>query len=706
MAAWSNKGWPANLSGSGEPERLQGFQVSANLFRVLGVEPQIGRAFVDEEDRPGANQVVVISHELWQRRFGGDRELIGRSINLNGAAYSVIGVMPADFRYLTKTDLWTPLAFSAREADDANANYLEVLARRRAGISTAQARTEVENLSRRQINNPKSDVRASVIPLQTTLTQEVRPMLLILFGAVGFVLLIACANVANLLLARASVRRRELAIRAALGAGRMRVVRQLLIESATLAVAGGLLGLLLAQWCIRFLVGGLPEYLANANSHIANLSLDTMTLGFTFTLSFLTTVIFGLVPALQISKLNLNLALKEGGRSDTSGRQQNRLRSLFVVAEIALAMVLLVGAGLMIKSFWRLNRTNPGFEPAGVLTAQIDPSEARYPDLDHYVAFYQQLIERVDALPGVSKTGLINSLDSSWPFSIDEHPPVADEQRPLAASNQVSPDYFAAMGIPLRSGRIFNDRDTKSAPPVILIDDALAHRYFPGENPVGKHLRLENISREIVGVVGETRFGDISAEPFPHMFLSYQQENWRSMSIVVRTGSANPMSLIPVIRRELAAIDKEQPIHSFKPLEQSVADWVAPQRFSTVLLAYFAALAAVLAAIGIYGVVSYTVTQRTQEIGVRIALGAKTSAVLKLVIGKGMKLALAGVVIGLFAAFALMRLMKSLLYGVSTADPITFVTISLFLTAVALVACYIPARRASRVDPMEALRYE
>jgi putative ABC transport system permease protein len=306
----------------------------------------------------------------------------------------------------------------------------------------------------------------------------------------------------------------------------------------------------------------------------------------------------------------------------------------------------------------------------------------------------------------VLKTGLINSLDSSWPFSIDEHPPVADEQRPLASSNQVNPNYFAAMGIPLRAGRSFTDRDTNSAPPVILIDETLANRYFPGENPVGKHLRLENTSREIVGVVGATRYGNIGEDPFPHMYLSYQQENWRSMSIVVRTGSANPTSLIPAIRRELAAIDKEQPIHSFKPLEQSVADWIAPQRFSTVLLAYFAALAAVLAAIGIYGVVSYTVTQRTQEIGVRIALGARTSEVLKLVIGKGMKLALAGVMIGLFAAFLLMRLMKSLLFGVSTADPATFVTISLFLTAVALVACYIPARRASRVDPMEALRYE
>jgi putative ABC transport system permease protein len=702
MAAIDNRGWAANLTGSGEPERLQGFKVSANIFHMLGVAPAHGRAFLAEEDRPGNNRVVVLSHELWQRRFGGDAGLIGRSINLNGLNCTVIGVMPADFRYYTKTDIWTPLAWTPAD-ERFDAGCLEVGARLKSDVSVEQARSEVNSLYIHQLNNPRSDSRVSLKPLQKILTENVKRTLWILFAAVGFVLLIACANVANLSLARASVRHRELAIRTALGAGRLRVVRQLLVESAMLAVLGGACGLLLARWGIRFLVSGLPEYLALTNSHVALLKIDARALVFTFALSFLTTIIFGLLPALQSSKVNLNETLKEGGRGEAQGRGQSRLRSLLVVSEIALAMILLVGAGLMLKSFWRLSHVDPGFSPAGALTAQIDPT---YKEFDEVVEFYRRLLERVSAMPVVQRAGIINSLGSSWNFTIEEHQPIPRERQPGASHNQVSGDYFRAMGIPLRAGRFFNDRDVKGAPLVAIIDETLQRRHFPDENPIGKHLSWMNASREIVGVVGARKTYSLSEEIYPHIYLPYQQDNWWSMTLVVRAQSGDPANLIPALRHELAAINPDLPFHSFKLLEDSVSEWNASDRFSTYLLAIFAALAALLSAIGIYGVMSYAMTQRTHEIGVRVALGAQSRDVLKLVLKQGMLLALAGVALGLIASFWLTRLMTKMLFEISPADPPTFVVITFLLTGVALLACYIPARRATKVDPLVALRHE
>ncbi len=702
MAALDVRGWAANLTGGGEPERLQGYKVSANLFHTLGVAPARGRAFLPEEDRPGSDRVVVLSHGLWQRRFGGDADLIGREINLNGGAYRVIGVMPADFRYFFKTDVWTPIAFTPAD-EKFEPNCLVVGARLKPDVSIDQARAEVDRLYLGQLNNPKSDSRVGLKQLQEIMTQNVKRMLWILFAAVGFVLLIACANVANLSLARASVRHRELAIRTALGAGRLRVVRQLLVESAMLAVLGGACGLLLAHWGIQFLVGGLPEQLAAANSRVATLKIDAQALGFTFALAFLTTIIFGLLPALQSSKVNLNEALKEGGRGETQGRGQRRLRPLLVVSEIALAMILLVGAGLMLKSFWRLNHVDPGFSPAGVLTAQIDPT---YKEFDEVVEFYRQLLERVSAIPGARHASVINSIGSSWDFTIDERPPIPKEQRPIASHNQVSGDYFRVMGIPLRAGRFFNDRDVKGAPLVALIDETLQRRHFPNENPIGKHVFFQNASREIVGVVGAKKFYSLSGELFPHIYLPYQQDNWWSMTLVVRAQAGDPTNLIPALRRELATINPNLPIHSFKLLEESVAEWSASERFSTYLLAIFAVLAAALSAIGIYGVMSYAMTQRTREIGIRMALGAGSRDVLKLALKQGMALALAGVALGLIASFGLTRMMTKLLFEVSPTDPPTFVAITFLLAGVALLACYIPARRATKVDPLVALRRE
>jgi len=703
VAALSNKGWPANLIGAGEPERLQGFQVSANLFPLLGASAELGRTFVAEEDRPGAPHVVVLSHELWQRRFSGAKDILGRQLALNSESYTVVGVMPAEFRYYAKTDLWTPLAFTVAEENERQSNYLEVLVRRRPGISNEVATAEADRVAREFLNNPKSDLHARLSVPQTLMTKEVRPMLLLLFAAVGFVLLIACVNMANLTLARGTVRRRELAVRAALGAGRLRLTRQLLLESAMLAVAGGAVGLLLAHWAIQFIASGLPEYLVAANSRVALLRVDLTALAFTFGLALLTSLLFGLVPAWQLSRVDLNEELKEGGR--TVGLR-NRFRSALVVAEVTLAMVTLVGAGLMIRSFWHLAHVNPGFEPSGVLTAKIDPSGANYKEPAQVTGFYQELLARVSAIPGVSSAGIINSLNSSTPISVDEHPPVPPEQHPQTQTNQVSGDYFRAMGIPLRAGRTFNDRDAKGAPSVIVVDESLARRQFPNENPLGKHLHFWDKAWEIVGVVGGAKYWSLSEGAAPQIYLSYLQVNWGSMSLVVRSQSGDPLRFTGPIRSELAAIDKNQPIHSFKTLEATVSELVAPQRFTTVLLAGFAALAALLAAVGIYGVMSYAVTQRTREIGVRMALGAQPKDVLKVLMTHGFMLVSVGVGLGLAASFALTRLMADLLFGVEPTDKATLGAMTLLLVAVALVACFVPARRAMKVDPLVALRYE
>ena len=703
MAALSNKGWPANLTGAGDPERLQGFKVSANLFSLLGAKPILGRSFLNEEDQPGSNRVVVLSFELWQRRFGGDRNVVGRPLTLNGDSYTVVGVLPIDFRFYTKTDLWTPLALDSAEANEAKANYLEVVARRRSDVSFKQAASEVDRLSRQFINNPKSDLHARLVEPQTPLTRRVRPTLYLLSAAVGFVLLIACVNIANLTLTRGIMRRRELAIRAALGAGRMRVIRQLLIESALVALAGAALGLLAANWIVGILAAGLPDYLVNANSRVAMLGIDRVALGFTIGLALLTTLLFGLAPALQLSKVKLSELLKEGSRS-TGVR--SKFRSALVITEVTLSMVTLIGAALVIKSVWHLTHVNPGYEPIGVLTAQIDPAGDNYKEPAQVNLFYKGLLQQLAATPEVSNVGIINSLNSSTAVSIDEHPPVPAERRRQTQTNQVSADYFGAMGIPLRAGRVFNDRDAEGAPPAIVIDESFARREFGSENPIGKHVSFWKKSWEIVGVVGGARYWALNGEPVPQIYLSYLQENWRSMTLVVRVKSGDPERMISPVRTVLAQTDRNQPIHSFKTLTATVSELVAPQEFTALLLAGFAGLSALLSAIGIYGVMSHSVAQSTREIGVRIALGARPSNVLRMVIGHGMVLAVTGVILGLAGSYWLMRLLDTLLFEVKPTDTSSFATVSVGLLIVAFVACYIPARRATKVDPLEALRYE
>jgi len=702
VAALSNKGWPVNLTNAGEPERLQGFQVSSNLFELLGINPQSGRTFSLDEDRPGSNHVVVLSNDFWQRRFASDRSVIGKTLTLNGEGYTVIGVMPADFRFYAKTDVWTPLAFDPKEASESHSNYLEVIARFKPGVTIQQAAVETDQVTKAFINDPRSVLHALVRPPQDLITQEVKPMLLVLLSAVGFVLLIACVNMANLTLARGIVRRRELAVRTALGATRLRVVRQLLIESALLALSGGVVGLLVANWVIRFLTSGLPEYLSEVNSRVGSLKVDATALAFTVALSVVTTILFALAPAIQLSRFDLNRELKEGART----MSRNRFRSALVVTEIALAMITLVGAGLMVKSLWRLVHVNPGYEPHGVLTAQIDPARESYKEDIALNAFYKQLLERVQALPGVTDVGIINTLNASTNYSVAEHPPVPVERQESVQMNQVSSDYFKAMGIPLRQGRVFEDRDVDGATRVVLVDESLAHKAFPGEDPIGKHLNFWKQSWEIVGVVGGARYWELNGQPVPHMYFSYQQVNWGSMRLVMRTQFNDPMRLINPVRGELAVIDKNQPIHSFRTLESTVSELVAPQRFTTLLLASFAGLAVLLSAIGIYGVISYSVSQSIRDIGVRIALGAERRHVLSLVLKHGMLLAVTGVILGVVGSYGLTRLMTTLLFQVTPTDAVTYVSVAGGLIAIALVACYIPARRATKIDPLVALKYE
>ena len=703
IAALSNKGWPANLTNAGEAERLQGFQVSSNLFSLLGVNPEVGRPFSTEEDKPGTNHVVVLSHDFWQRRFGGDRSVLGQKLILNGESYEVVGIMPADFRFYSKTDVWTPLAFDIKEASERNSNYLVLIGRLKPGVSIDQATSDSTRITTAFINDPRSKFHPILRPPQELITREVRPMLLLLISAVGFVLLIACVNMANLTLARGIVRRRELAIRLALGATRFRVVRQVLVESVLLALAGGAVGLLLANWGMKFLTSGLPEYLTDSNARISSLKIDATALAFTIALSFLTTIVFALVPALHLSRVDLNSTLKESGRSSST---RNRFRSALVVTEITLAMITLVGAGLMIKSLWKLVHVNPGYEPAGVLTAQLDPAGDKYKEAPQIDSFYRSVLERVSVIPGVTNVGIINSLNASTNLSVAEHPPVPKEQQQSAQMNQVSPDYFRTMGIPLRAGRFFDDRDLKGAPRVVIIDESLARQQFRDENPIGKHLNFWENSWEIVGVVGGARYWELNGEPVPHMYFSYHQVNWGSMSLVMRTQSGDPMNLAGAVRNEMAAIDKDQPIHSFKTLQATVSEMVAPQRFTTLLLVSFAGLSALLSAIGIYGVISYSVSQSMREIGVRMALGAQHSDVLAMILGQGMTLTVAGVTLGLAGSYALTRLMRTLLFEVTPTDGTTFASVAAVLVVIALIACYIPARRATKIDPLVALRTE
>jgi len=708
-----------NLTGLAEPERIQGASVTTNFFQLLGVQPIAGRLFLPEEENAGSPRAVIISHGLWQRRFGADTNLVGKTLTLNGNEHTVVGIMPPAFELQfpssREIDMWVPMRIDSSSANR-QSHYLYVLGRLKPGITLEQAKEGMTVLAgqlEQHYPETNADRGANVIPLHSQLVGEVRSYIQVLFAAVGFVLLIACVNVANLLLARVAARNKEVAIRTALGASRFRLVRQLLTESLLLSVLGGLLGLLLAFWGIDFLVALTPPDVPR----LGEIGLHGPVFAWTFGIAILTGVLFGLAPALGVTRANLNESLKEGGRS-TAAPGRARTRNLLVISEVALALVLLIGAGLMIRSFMRLQQVNPGFDAKHLLTMNILLPGQKYRERQQINTFFDQLFERIRAVPGVEGVGGIDPLplsnsNSTTGFVIEGGPLLAVADRPEVGERTVTPGYFEAMRIPLHSGRAFTEQDRPEAPRVVIINEALARRFWPGENAIGKRLGFQasvpQVWNEIVGIVGDVRHQRLDADPKPEVYFAYQQYPDRFMSLVARSSSepaADPAALTAAIRNQVLAVDASQPVFDIKTMDERISKAVAPSRFIMLLLGIFGGLSLILAAVGIYGVISYSVTQRTHEIGVRMALGAEARDVLGLVVRHGMALALTGMAVGLAGAFALTRLMSGLLFGVSSTDPLTFGVFSVLLTGVALGACFVPARRATRVDPMVALRYE
>jgi putative ABC transport system permease protein len=710
------------FTGHGESTRLQAAVVNADLFPLLGVAPVIGRAFLPDEDKPGERgRVVVLSQSLFQRSFNSDPNIVNQSIVLDGKNFTIVGVMPAAFQFPVQNDpveLWTTVAID-REAvdpatDERGAHYMLVIGRLKSGVTTEQAQAEMTTIaSRLEQQYPDKNLHKSIRiePTLEALVGDIRPALLVLLGAVGCVLLIACANVANLLLARAMTRHKEMAIRSALGASRMRVIRQLLTESVLLALAGGALGLLLAVWWSDLLVALGKENIPRA----LQVGLDWRVLAFTFFVSIFTGVVFGLVPALHSSKTELTESLKEGGRGSGEGARRNRTRGVLVVSELAVAVVLLVGAGLLIQSLWRLQRVSPGFESENLLTFVVGIPEVKYPTAKQ-AKFYQDLVGRIGRLPGVrSASSTIPLPLSGNAFSLSfetEGRPMAKGDQPSADFFAIEENYFKTLGASILKGRDFTERDTKQSPPVIIVNQAFARKFFPNEDPVGNRIRPgistdtdEPSMREIVGVVSDVRNRNLSSELRAGYFVPMEQIPFNEMTVIART-TGDPHSLITAVQKEVHAMDPDVPVFDIKTMDEYISATVAAPRFNTTLLVIFAVVALVLTIVGLYGVMSYAVVQRTNEIGIRMALGAQTRDVLRLIVGQGFKLVLLGLAIGLAGAFALMRVIASLLFGVTAKDPATFAAVAVLLTLVALLACYVPARRATRLDPLRALHYE
>jgi putative ABC transport system permease protein len=707
-----------NITGDGDPERVSSHTVTANFFPLLGVQPVRGRFFTPEEDRPGANKVVILSYGLWQTRYGGDPEVIHREIQLNGEKYSIVGVMPAGFQFVeSDIRLWVPIAFDQEELANRGGHYLTVVARLRDSVPLSQAQADMAGVMRRIAQDHPDEtfegkLGVVVKPLREQLVGDTRRPLSVLMVAVGFVLLIACANIAGLLLARATGRRREIAVRTALGASRSRIVRQLLTESLMLALVGGLLGSILAAWSFAFLQKLIPPSMMLS----ASLKLDTRILLFTLVISLATGIVFGLLPALQASRIDLNEALKQsGGRSTAT----SKLHSTMIVFEVALSLVLLVGAGLLIQTLFQLFNQYSILKPESVLTLRTDLPRGKYKEPAKRDAFYKRVLEGVQHLPGVVSAGYTTSVPLSWKGGTSgffpEHTltPIAGMSYD-ANHRQVSADYLKTMNIPLRQGRYFDARDNGQSLPVAIINETMARQYWPGENPLERRFKLGDPDSDgpwvaIVGIVADVRQMGLDAPIKAEMYLPWQQVNgqpWFSpRDLAIRT-TVDPKGLVNAVRQVVNAVDPDQPISNVATMQEVLGEEASQRRVGMILLVAFSVLAVLLASLGLYGVLAYFVTQHTNEIGVRLALGACPRDIVLLVLGKGMRLTLLGVGAGLAAAFGLTRLMTSLLFGVRPADPWTFIGVSLLLAGVALLACLIPARRGAKTDPMVALRYE
>jgi putative ABC transport system permease protein len=702
-----------SLTGNGPPEEVPGEYVTRDFFQTLGVHPAMGRDFVPEEELPTAPDVAILSDGFWRRRYGADPNIVGKKLAIGGNPTIVIGVLPAGFRFPeTKADIWELAGLHPEQPR--RGRYLAPIARLRPGVSVSQAQADMSAVMAqlaREFPDFNKGWGVTVTPLRQHFTGDLREPLLVMLGAVGLVLLIACANVANLMLMRSSSRQREMAIRTSLGASRARIVRQLLVESLILGAAGGGLGLLIAVWAKDVLLAMLPESMSVAK--VNSVTIDGNVLAFTVILSLGTAVLFGLLPALRASRPDLSDTLKEGGRAISSSLSRNRMRAALVAGEMAVALMLLIGAGLLIQSFIRLEHVAPGFQPERILSMRVGLSNPRYKDSNIAVAAIDEMLQRIAQVPGVVSTGSIQfpPLGGVLPatgFWIAGRPTPPPSEAPVTGVSIVTPGYFRTLGIPLVSGRLFTESDRPGTPQVTIISQSLARQQFPNQNPIGQSLYCQwgrETPYQIVGVVGDVKHEGLEKDARPTVYFPNAQETQNIATLMIRTG-VDPMKLAPVAEQIIHAYDKDQPIAAIQPLDMLLSKAVARPRFQSVLLSSFAGLALLLAAIGIFGVMSYSVAQRTHEIGIRVALGAGSDQVLRLVVGQGLLLALIGTAGGLAGAFALTRYLRTLLFNVSPTDWLTFTAVPLVLCVVALAASYFPARRAMRVDPMQALRYE
>lgn len=716
------------FAGQAAPEHIDGARVSSSFFSLLGADAMAGRVFLPEEDQPGKPSVVILSNGFWQSHFGADKEIIGRTLTLNGNPFTIVGVMPAGFSLnkevmpavngIQNAEVLVPLPLSENARANRGNEDFNIFARLKSGVSIREAQGEMNVIAERMKQQypanypPNGGLTISVVPLLEQVVGDISLALKVLFGAVGFVLLIACANVANLLISRASVRHKEIAIRAALGATRLRLIRQLLTESLVLALVGGLAGVGIASLTVK----ALRVLGQDSIPRLSEVRIDARVIGFTFAVAALTSIIFGLAPALRASRVDLSDALKEGGRSSggsASTRASNRTRKTLVVSEVALSLVLLIGASLLVRSYRHIGKSHPGFDPHNVLSFRIALPAAKYPNPDSIVSFFRRANERLNGLPGIESAAMTYSLPMStvalaWePIVVEGYVPGDSQPSIISNVRIVSPDYFRTMRVRLMNGRLFDEHDTKGGMETVIVDEAVAERFWPGEDPIGKRLQRANSDswRTVVGVVSDARQYSAEKEPPITVYFPFEQYVARNMFMVIRT-TADPAAMVTAITAEIQILDADMPVFDVNTMDQRLYDSLSSRRFAMLLFGAFALIALALGGVGIYGVIAYTVNQRTHEVGIRLALGAQPGSILRMVVGQALALTAGGIAIGLVSAFALTRVMTTLLYGINATDVFTFVTTPLQIGAIAIIASYVPARRASRLDPMIALRYE